>query len=148
MEKTKVVTEALVVPGERFDIAAGPFEEGEIFEMESLTYNRVTFLKPKRVTYETVKVGAKKTSVANIPNALRKIEPLAAPDAAATRKIKFSVAPSLKNGVNFLVNGQLHSMDAPVKKDELQLSATLTKLYSFSQRPENSGKAEGNSAAS
>jgi FtsP/CotA-like multicopper oxidase with cupredoxin domain len=52
---------------------------------------------------------------------LRRIEPLAPQEAPVTRKIKFSVGPSLKHGIDFLVNDRLHAMDEPVKKGELQI---------------------------
>ncbi|MBD0327824.1 MAG: multicopper oxidase family protein [Pyrinomonadaceae bacterium] len=121
LEAPIVVTEALITPGERLDIVVGPFHEGETFSLESLGYNRMTFLKAKRQTFATVKVKEPKPSVAFIPEKLRTIEPLAPQDAPATRKIKLSVGPSLKNGVNFLVNNKMHVNDKPVKVGELQV---------------------------
>ena len=53
LEHPLTVTEALITPGERIDIAV-TFTEGESFVIESLAYNRMTFLKPKR---ETLKYG-------------------------------------------------------------------------------------------
>jgi FtsP/CotA-like multicopper oxidase with cupredoxin domain len=38
-----------------------------------------------------------------------------------TRKVKLSVAPSLKKGLNFLVNNDVHVNDRPVKVGELQI---------------------------
>lgn len=121
LESPRTVTEVLITPGERFDIVAGPFEEGETFLIESLAYNRMTFLKAKRQQFATVQVGKSKPSVAILPDTLRKIEPLAPQHAAATRKIKLSVGPSLQHGMNFLINGQVHAMDQPVKVGELQI---------------------------
>lgn len=95
LEHPRTVTEVLITPGERIDIAAGPFEEGETFAMESLRYNRSTFLKAKREQFATVKVGKQKASMAFIPDTLRKIEPLANQEAAITRKVRLSVGPSL-----------------------------------------------------
>jgi len=114
------VTEALLTPGERLDIAVD-FTEGETFAIESLAYNRMTFLKPKQETFATVKVGENKSSHASIPETLRKIEPLAPPNAEVNRKIKLSVGPSLTNGMNFLVNGKMHVNDKPVNIGELQV---------------------------
>jgi FtsP/CotA-like multicopper oxidase with cupredoxin domain len=114
------VTEALLTPGERLDIAVD-FTEGETFAIESLVYNRMTFLKPKQETFATVKVGENTSSHASIPETLRKIEPLAPPNAEVNRKIKLSVGPSLTNGMNFLVNGKMHVNDKPVNIGELQV---------------------------
>jgi FtsP/CotA-like multicopper oxidase with cupredoxin domain len=114
------VSEALITPGERIDIAVS-FTEGENFPIESLAYNRMTFLKPKRETFATVQVGDNKPSVAFIPGTLRTIEPLAPQDAPVSRTIKFSVGPSLTEGLTFLVNGKTHVDDKPVRVGELQV---------------------------
>ncbi|MBK9985191.1 MAG: multicopper oxidase family protein [Saprospiraceae bacterium] len=121
IEHPQLVTEVLITPGERVDIAVGPFNEGETFPLESLAYNRSTFLKAKRETFATVKVGEQKHSVVFIPETLRQIEPLAKQDAAITRKVKLSVGPSLKDGMSFLVNNDVHVHDKPVLTGELQV---------------------------
>ena len=121
IEKPVSVTEALITPGERLDILVGAFEEGESFPIDALSYNRSTFLRPKKQTFATVEVLAAKPSIAVIAETLRVIEPLAPQDAPVNRKIKFSVGPSLKNGLNFLVNNDMHVNDKPVKVGELQV---------------------------
>lgn len=121
LEHPRMVTKVLLTPGERIDIAAGPFNEGETFLVESLGYNRSTYLTAKRQKFATVKVGEKQTSVSYIPETLRKIEPLAGQDAEITRKVKLSVGPSLKDGMDFLVNNDVHVHDKPVKVGELQI---------------------------
>ena len=121
LEYARTVTEVLITPGERMDIIAGPFNEGEAFAIESLAYNRMTFLKAKRQKFATVKVGEAKPSIASIPEKLREIEPLAQQNAPVTREVKFSVAPSLKEGLSFRVNNQVHVNDKPVKVGELQV---------------------------
>ena len=121
LESPITVNKILLTPGERIDVIAGPFKEGENFLIESLAYNRMTFLKSKRQAFATVKVGTERSSIANIPERLRRIEPLAQQDAPVTRNIKFSVGPSLKNGMNFLVNNKIHIDDNPVKAGELQI---------------------------
>jgi len=121
LEHPRTATEVLITPGERTDIAAGPFNDGEIILIESLGYNRRTFLKAKRQKFATVKVREKKTSVAFIPETLRTIKPLASQDAEITRKVKLSVGPSLKDGMDFLVNDDVHVNDKPVKVGELQI---------------------------
>lgn len=121
IEKPVSVTEALIVPGERLDIIVGPFAQGEIIPIEALSYNRTTFLKPKRQTFASVKVLEEKHSLASISHTLRTIEPLATQDAAINRAVKLSVGPSLKNGLDFKVNGGLHIQDSPVIVGELQV---------------------------
>jgi FtsP/CotA-like multicopper oxidase with cupredoxin domain len=121
LSNLKEVSEILLVPGERVDIVAGPFAKGETFAIESLPYNRMTFLKAKRQTFATVQVNDFKTSVVSIPETLRHIEPLAPQDAPVTRKIKLSVGPSLKHGIDFFVNNELHHSDRPVNIGELQV---------------------------
>lgn len=121
LESAQTATEVLITPGERVDIVAGPFEEGETFAIESLAYDRMTFVKSKRQQYAAVQVGERRPSAAFLPDTLRKIEPLAPQDAGATRKIKLSVGPSLRNGLDFMVNNSLHAQDEPVRAGELQV---------------------------
>lgn len=121
LETPQTISEILITPGERIDIAMGPFEMGEKFLMESLPYNRRVSIKPKLYTYASVQVGDAKSSVALIPAHLRQIEPLAPQNAEVTRKIKFSVGPSIKNGLNFLINNDMHLNDKPVRVGELQI---------------------------
>jgi len=121
IEHPRTVTEVLITPGERIDVVVGPFNEGESFLIESLAYNRTTFLRPKRESFATVAVGERKESIASVPETLRKIEPIAAPGAPVTRKIKLSVGPSLKRGMDFKVNDHVHVNDKPVKVGELQI---------------------------
>ena len=121
LESPKTVTEVLITPGERYDIAVGPFKEGEEFRLESLPYNRMASIKPKRQTFATIKVGESKSSIASIPSKLNEIKPLAAQEAEVTRKVKFSVGPNLKDGTNFLINNDTHINDKPVRVGELQV---------------------------
>jgi FtsP/CotA-like multicopper oxidase with cupredoxin domain len=121
IERPIALTEALITPGERIDIIVGPFLRGEFIPIESLSYNRVTFLKPKKETFARVEVLDAKPSIADIPSFLRLIEPLAPQEAAVNRKVKLSVGPSLKNGMNFLIDNDLHVVDKPVKVGELQV---------------------------
>jgi FtsP/CotA-like multicopper oxidase with cupredoxin domain len=111
----------LITPGERVDIVVGAFKEGDTFVIESLPYNRMTTIRPKRQKYATVKVGGSKPSFASIRENLTTIESLAPQDAAVTRKVNFSVAPSWKHGIDFLVNGHVHTPDKPVNVGELQV---------------------------
>lgn len=121
LESPQEVSELMIVPGERFDIVAGPFEEGETFSIDALPYNRMTMVKAKQQAFATVKVGSLKTSKATLPARFRTIEPLAPQNALITRKVRLSVDPSLKQGIDFRVNNALHAADKPVNIGELQV---------------------------
>jgi FtsP/CotA-like multicopper oxidase with cupredoxin domain len=121
IEAAQTVTELLITPGERYDILVEDLKEGDRFTIDSLPYDRVTFHRPQKVAYATVEVLATKPSIASIPPTLRNIEPLAGQHAAITRKVKMSVGPSLKNGLEFMVNDDVHTVDAPVYVGELQV---------------------------
>jgi FtsP/CotA-like multicopper oxidase with cupredoxin domain len=121
LEKPRTETELLLTPGERFDILVGPFEEWEMFGLETLPYDRTTFGRPKRKKYATVHVMDRKESKASIAQHLRIIPMLAPRDAAVNRVVKMSVTPSLRHGIDFKVNNELHHEDQPVKVGELQV---------------------------
>jgi FtsP/CotA-like multicopper oxidase with cupredoxin domain len=113
--------EIMLVPGERVDILMGPFNEGDTFPIASLPYNRMTMIKFGRLKYGDVRVGKAKPTVFSMPTGMRSILPLAPQNAEATRKVRFSVGPSLRNGIDFLVNGETHASDKPVQAGELQI---------------------------
>jgi FtsP/CotA-like multicopper oxidase with cupredoxin domain len=121
LEYARTVTTLLITPGERFDIAVGPFNEGEEFSLSSLPYNRVTMLKAKLQKYATVLVKERKDSVANLPERLSEIASLASPDIQVNRKVNLSVDPSFKNVIDFRINRKMHGMDEPVRVGELQV---------------------------
>ena len=121
IEKPVDLTELLLVPGERADLLIGPFAEGENFAVESLPYNRMTFVKSKRVVFANVEVGEARPSKSFIPEKLRILNPLAESSATINRKVDFAVGASLKRGIDFLVNGNLHDHDDPVYTGELQV---------------------------
>jgi FtsP/CotA-like multicopper oxidase with cupredoxin domain len=111
----------LITPGERVDILAGPFQEDDNFYIESLAYNRMTFKKSKQESFARVIVGSEKPSAVSIPEVFKKIEPLAEANAPVNRKVKLSVGASLKHGIDFLVNNDIHVNDKPVYVGELQV---------------------------
>jgi FtsP/CotA-like multicopper oxidase with cupredoxin domain len=121
LEHPRTATGVLLTPGERLDLAVGPFVDGESYAIESLPYHRSTYLTAKRRQFATVTIREPKPSVAFIPERLRTIVPLATHDAPITRKVRLSVGPSLTDGMNFLVNGHVHVKDKPVKVGELQV---------------------------
>lgn len=121
IEHPHTVTEHLLTPGERIEILVGPFSEGEKFTIDSLPYNRVTIHKAQRVHYATVEVREMKDTKVSTPIELRIIDPIADINAPVTRKVKISVGPSLKTGLKFMMNNDIHSVDDPVYVGELQV---------------------------
>lgn len=121
LEHARTVTQVLITPGERIDIVVGAFTKGETFAIESLAYDRMTFLKAKRETFATVKVGEYMPTKTYIPERLRTIEPLAKQDAEVNRKVKLSVITRLSDGGNFQINDGNHVTDKPVMVGELQV---------------------------
>jgi FtsP/CotA-like multicopper oxidase with cupredoxin domain len=113
--------EIMLVPGERVDILVGPFMVGEQFPIESLPYNRMTIVKSGKKTFGQVDVVSAKTTVFKDLKSMREIKPLASQDSMPSRRIRFSVGPSLKNGIDFLVNGETHATDKPARVGELQI---------------------------
>jgi FtsP/CotA-like multicopper oxidase with cupredoxin domain len=103
-------TETLITPGERVDLAVGPFAEGELLEIEALPYDRGKGETP-RERFATLRVGPAAPSQASIPDRLRQIEPLAPADAAPTRTIDLKA----------LMHGGHHQRDEPVRVGELQV---------------------------
>jgi FtsP/CotA-like multicopper oxidase with cupredoxin domain len=121
IEQPVTMSEILITPGERIEILTEPFSKDDRFELESLAFNRTTFLRPKRQTFATILVKEPLPSKAFIPKKLRTIEKLTTEDAKATREIKLSVVASLKHGIDFLVNDEMHHNDKPVTVGELQV---------------------------
>lgn len=121
LEQAQTAMEVLITPGERVDIVVGPFAAGDSFDIEALPYNRMTKLRAKKRIYGRVRVLAEKSSEACLPEQLRTILPLAPKDAPVSRSIRLSVGASLKRGVDFLVNKQVHGEDKPVRVGELQV---------------------------
>jgi FtsP/CotA-like multicopper oxidase with cupredoxin domain len=121
IEEPVTVTEALLVPGDRVDLAVGPFAEGETVEVISLRYDRRTIARSRDERFATIRVGDAAPSRAVIGKRLRDIEPLVADDAQANREVHLGVRPSLRAGVKFVVNKEPHHRDRPVKVGELQV---------------------------
>ena len=121
IEAPVTMTEILLAPADRVEIAVGPFAEGESIVVESLAYDRRAIARPKAVRFATVRVGAAQPSRAAIPATLRRIEPLVDGPTSATREVHLGVRPSLRTGVKFVVNKEAHHRDAPVRVGELQV---------------------------
>jgi FtsP/CotA-like multicopper oxidase with cupredoxin domain len=103
-------TEILLTPGERADLAVGPFSEGEVLEIVGLPYDRGRG-EPRRDRFATLRVGAAAPSRAEIPGSLREIERLADPDAEPNRTVDMKA----------LMHGGHHQRDDPLRVGELQV---------------------------
>ena len=115
------VNEVLLTPADRVELAVGPFAEGETLEIETLPYNRMTVARSKRERFATLRVGPGAPSRAVVPRTLRHIESLVTGSVAPTREVHLGFKPSLRHGVDFVINKEPHHRDAPVKVGELQL---------------------------
>jgi FtsP/CotA-like multicopper oxidase with cupredoxin domain len=105
-------TEVLLTPGERVDLAVGPFTEGELLEIEALPYDRGRG-EPRRERFATLRVVAPAPSTAQIPDTLRRIDPLVVGDAEPE--------PTRTVSMKALMHGGPHQRDDPVPVGELQV---------------------------
>jgi FtsP/CotA-like multicopper oxidase with cupredoxin domain len=121
IEAPASVTEVMLTPGDRVDLAVGPFAEGEVVEVSSLRYDRRTIARSRDERFATMRIGPAKPSRASIPSHLRHIEPLVTGETEPTREVHFGVRPSLRTGIKFVVNKETHHRDRPVKVGELQV---------------------------
>jgi FtsP/CotA-like multicopper oxidase with cupredoxin domain len=103
-------TEVLVTPGERVDLAVGPFEEGERIEIEALPYDRGKG-ETARERFAMLQVGAATESSARIPETLRQIDPLVDERAEPNRTIDLKA----------LMHAGHHQRADPVRVGELQV---------------------------
>jgi FtsP/CotA-like multicopper oxidase with cupredoxin domain len=111
----------MLVPADRVDVAVGPFAEGETLIIDSLPYNRRSSARVRVEPFATLRVGPRAPSRAAIPRRLREIEPLVTGPVTSTREVHLGVRPSLRHGVDFVINKEQHHRDLPVKVGELQV---------------------------
>ena len=121
LEAPVTVRDALLAPGDRVDLAVGPFVEGEELAIDSLRYWRTTIKRRKDERFAVLRVGHAESSAAVLPERLRVIEPLALASATPNRTVNFGIKYSLRRGMDFVVNGEMHQVDEPVKVGELQV---------------------------
>jgi FtsP/CotA-like multicopper oxidase with cupredoxin domain len=121
LEAPVMVEDVLLAPGDRADIAVGPFAEGQEIAVEALRYWRTTIKRRKDERFATLRVGETRPSNAVVPERLRVIEPLAPSSAMPNRTVDFGIKYSLRRGMDFVVNGERHDVDQPVKIGELQV---------------------------
>jgi FtsP/CotA-like multicopper oxidase with cupredoxin domain len=115
------LSEILLAPADRVELAVGPFAEGEVLSIDALRYDRKTIAKARNEHFATLRVGPPAASHAHIPARLRDIEPLATRTSAPTREVHLGAKMSVKHFVDFTVNDEQHYRDRPVKVGELQV---------------------------
>lgn len=103
-------TEILLTPGERVDLAVGPFERGQVLPIEALPYDRGKG-ESQRDRFATLLVGDPAASRAELPERLRRIEPLLVDGAEPTRTISMKA----------LMHGGHGQSAEPVRVGELQV---------------------------
>ncbi|MFO0749305.1 MAG: multicopper oxidase family protein [Myxococcota bacterium] len=118
----ETVTDVLIVPGQRLELAVGPFEdEGAVVAIESLPYRRSRMVRPRRTSWGTLRVGPRQATRTALPAALATIEPLLPSGVITpTRTVRLGARMTL-HGHDWLVNGEQHHHDAPVRVGELQV---------------------------
>ncbi|HEV8201198.1 MAG TPA: multicopper oxidase family protein [Candidatus Polarisedimenticolia bacterium] len=121
LQEPRTESEVLLAPGERADVAVGPFEEGRTLPIESQPYWRTTIKRRKTESFGSLRVGPSRPSAAMLPAFRRPVARLAPADAVPTRRVEFGVRYSLRRGMDFVVNGRRHDQDAVVKVGDLQV---------------------------
>jgi FtsP/CotA-like multicopper oxidase with cupredoxin domain len=119
LEALVPATEVLLTPGDRVDLAVGPFTHGDTIGVSSLAYDR-GMVKEPAARYATVRIGPPAPSHARIPATLRPIEPLVTGDAAPNRTVHLQGRPGL-HGVDWRIDGAAHHQAEPVRVGDLQV---------------------------
>jgi FtsP/CotA-like multicopper oxidase with cupredoxin domain len=114
-------SEVLLAPADRVDLAVGPFAEGETLAVEARRYYQGSMKRSTSESLATVRVGPPAPSRAVIPEVLRHIEPLVEGAVTPNREVHLGFDVSLKHGVRFTVNRELHHRAEPVRVGELQV---------------------------
>jgi FtsP/CotA-like multicopper oxidase with cupredoxin domain len=121
IEAPVTVTEVLLPAADRVELAVGPFaNEGAVLNIEDLPYYRMAGKKGVEL-FGTIRVTVRKPSTARVPERLRDIAPLVTEEVKVTRTVTLGFKLSLRRGLDFVVNGERHHHDEPVKVGELQV---------------------------
>ena len=123
LEATTITRDVLLTPGDRIDVAVGPFESGEVISVLSEPYDRGLGERSAE-QFATVRVGPAAPSRSSVLDALerpRSIGPLVAGNSAPTREVTFSERTDAHGDVTFLINGEQHYRADPVTVGELQV---------------------------
>jgi FtsP/CotA-like multicopper oxidase with cupredoxin domain len=116
IEAPVTVTEALIVPGDRIDIAVGPFDAGESMDLTSRGHD-----EHEHERFASLVVGPHAPSRAIVPTRIRTIEPITSALAAPTRRIELGSAAPVREIDELFINGELHHHDDDVRVGELQV---------------------------
>jgi len=115
-------TEILLAPADRVELAVGPFAEGEVHRVETLPFKRGSFKAHRRPElFATLRVGREAPSKAQVPETLRRIEPLVTGPVTVSREVRLGFTLGLKHGVEFTINKEQHHHADPVRVGELQV---------------------------
>jgi FtsP/CotA-like multicopper oxidase with cupredoxin domain len=121
IEAPVTAEEVLLPPGDRVELAVGPFEkEGDVWGIDDLPFNRGTGKKGVE-RFGTIRIAPRQASTARMPPRLREIAPLVSGTASVTRTVKLGFKMSLRRGFDFVINGERHHHDEPVNVGELQV---------------------------
>jgi FtsP/CotA-like multicopper oxidase with cupredoxin domain len=120
IEAPVTVTELLLPPACRAELAVGPYAAGDRFHIDALPYSR-GMVKETAGRFATVEVTAGQPSMARIPSTLRRIRPLVDRHTEANRTVHLGGRMSLMRGVDWFVDGHAHHHADPVHVGELQV---------------------------
>lgn len=109
----------LLAPGERLELAVGPFAGGDEIPVDGLPYDRGHGIRDGG-RYALLRVGPPAATVVHIPGRLRDIAPLADAEASPNRVLRMTAHMSAGH-VNFGFNDQMHYVDEPVRIGDLQV---------------------------
>jgi len=118
----ETVTETLLTPGDRVELAVGPFEdEGETIAIESLPYSRSPMKWARRSAWGTLRVTSRQPTQASAVATRAPVIPLVPPGPVTpTRTVRLGAKMTF-HGHDWLINGETHHRDAPVKVGDLQV---------------------------
>jgi len=120
LECPLTVHDALLPPGDRIDIAVGPFEPGETVPVLSAPYDR-GFGSGESERFATVRVAPRADSQAVFPQRLRVIEPLVTGPLTPTREVRLGERAGGHGEVDYLINETQHLRGEDVVVGELQV---------------------------
>lgn len=120
IESPVTATEVLLPPADRVELAVGPYTEGEVLSIDDMPYYRMAGRKGTQ-RFGTLKVGPPKSSAAVVPARLRTLPPMVPGQTAPTRTVTLGAKASFRRGLDFVINGERHHHDKPVRVGELQV---------------------------
>ena len=120
LEAPVTLHDALLPPGDRIDIAVGPFEPGKTVAVLSSPYDRGLGTGASE-TFATLRVGLPADSKAVFPQRLGVIPPLVEGPVNPTREVRFGERPAGHGEVAYLINETQHLRAEDVVVGELQV---------------------------